>query len=255
MKLRKSQLLLAGLFLLSLLLCFVSVFFSFRVLCLLLGIALCFSLCGTLSSLCRSRALRTLLHGLRTALVLVVAVTGVWFFAVQIAIAHTASLPPKETVDFVVVLGAKTNGSRPSQILSRRIDAALEYLHAHPHVPAILCGGMGADETHTEASVMASALIDGGVDPTLLYREDSSTDTEENLKNAQEIIRSLTGKADAEILIVSSGFHLYRAGIICESLGMTPSYLAAEGASEWYWEMNYRIREFCGVITWTLGFR
>lgn len=232
---------------------FLTPFFSFCVLCLLSGLALVFSLLGSAKNACPAPRKKRVFSVLQAGLLLFVSAMGLWFVFVQIRISRTAALPPDKDVDFVVVLGAKTNGDRPSPILQRRLDTALSYLDSHPHVPAVLCGGMGQDETHTEASVMAAVLIHGGVDPSRIYTEDRSSNTEENLKNAQAIILSLTSKDKPKILLVSSSFHLYRAGLICESLGMTPSYLAAPGSEKWLWEANYRIREFCGVVMWTLG--
>ena len=50
---------------------------------------------------------------------------------------------PKETVDFVVVLGAKVRETGPSASLWDRIYGARDYLEAHPDGIAILSGCSG----------------------------------------------------------------------------------------------------------------
>ena len=63
---------------------------------------------------------------------------------------------PAQDAEFVLVLGAQTHGDRPSRTLRERLDLAAEYLEVHPAARVILSGGQGADETQTEASVMAA---------------------------------------------------------------------------------------------------
>jgi len=51
----------------------------------------------------------------------------------------------------VVVLGAQVVNSRPTLILAGRIQAAADYLTAHPDSVCIASGGRGADEDISEA--------------------------------------------------------------------------------------------------------
>ena len=61
---------------------------------------------------------------------------------------------PKESVDYVVVLGAKVNADGPSVSLMDRICAAYEYVESHPDTILVLSGGQGTDEPITEAECM-----------------------------------------------------------------------------------------------------
>ena len=55
--------------------------------------------------------------------------------------------------DAVIVLGAGVNGTEPSLSLRTRLDAALDYLEAHPDIPVVLTGGTGYGEEISEAAV------------------------------------------------------------------------------------------------------
>jgi hypothetical protein len=61
---------------------------------------------------------------------------------------------PNMACQYVIVLGCGVNGTEPSLSLRYRIDAACEYLTAHPDAVAVLSGGQGPDEDMTEAACM-----------------------------------------------------------------------------------------------------
>ena len=44
---------------------------------------------------------------------------------------------------YLLILGAKLFGDRPSLSLQNRLDVALEYLYSHPEVKVIVSGGQG----------------------------------------------------------------------------------------------------------------
>ena len=88
---------------------------------------------------------------------------------------------PEETVDYVVVLGAKTRVTGPSASLWDRIYAAYDYLEAHPDVTAVVSGGKGDDEPMAEALSMRDELVALGIDPERIWVEDQATSTWENL--------------------------------------------------------------------------
>ena len=96
---------------------------------------------------------------------------------------------PRDTDTTVVVLGCKVKNGAPSLMLGRRLNAAFEYLSAEPDVKVIVSGGKGDDESISEAQCMRDYLVDRGISPERIYMEDKSTDTDENLRFSQDIIR------------------------------------------------------------------
>ena len=64
--------------------------------------------------------------------------------------------------------------------LRTRLDAALDYLEAHPEIPVVLTGGTGYGEEISEAACMYDYLTAHGVEPGRLILEDQASNTAEN---------------------------------------------------------------------------
>ncbi|MGA9467104.1 MAG: YdcF family protein [Exiguobacterium marinum] len=113
------------------------------------------------------------------------------------------------TYRFVIILGAKVNGTRPSRALQHRIDVAAAYAKAHPHVELIATGGQGPDEGMAEALVIERELIAKGVDPARICIETTSTSTVENFEHTRPF-----WEGEAGVTIVTNDFHVPRARLI-----------------------------------------
>jgi len=147
-----------------------------------------------------------------------------------------------ENAYYAILLGAGLNGSTPSLTLLQRINAAVEYLYKNKNVKVVVSGGKGTRELYTEAEIMSKLLQTRGIEINRIIIEDNSTDTKENL----EYSKSMIG-IDRKIVIISSGYHLFRAKNIAKKLGYkdiggiagkTPSLLVP----------NYYVREYFAVI-------
>ena len=132
-------------------------------------------------------------------------------------------------VDAIIVLGAGLRNSTPSMILRTRLNAALQYLETRGDVPVIVSGGMGRGESITEAEAMFSYLSSHGVDEDLIWKEDSSTSTRENLAFSLALMQENgLDVENATIAIVSNEFHLFRAKLIAEKAGVEAVGVAAQ---------------------------
>ena len=172
---------------------------------------------------------------------------GVVIFAVTECIIIYASFgQPDADCDYIVVLGAKVNGTSPSLSLSDRIRAAESYLKAHPDTIAVLSGGKGEDEGIPEAHCMFNELTARGIDPERLWLESESTSTRENLRFCLALIEEKTGTRPETIGLVSSEYHLFRAGIFAKECGVTAIGIPA--ATSWFSiKLNYFMREVAGI--------
>ena len=153
---------------------------------------------------------------------------------------------PETACDFLVVLGAKVNPHGPSLALKNRIDAAYDYLTAHPDAIAILSGGQGPDEPMTEAQCMWEQLVARGIDPARLWLEGSSTNTWENLKFTRELLEANAGSAPEKIALVSSEFHLFRAQLFARRFGFDAVGVPASTTLP-VLKVNYFLREAVAV--------
>lgn len=147
---------------------------------------------------------------------------------------------------YLVVLGAKVHGSVPSRSLKERMDAACTYLTEHPDAVAIVSGGQGNGEDITEAECMREYLENKGIDPQRIWTEDKATNTLENLRFSLDIILEKTGQRPDKIAIVSSEYHLHRAGMFAGWLDIDADLIRAEtDIAPLRW--NYFLREIFAV--------
>jgi len=118
----------------------------------------------------------------------------------------------------VVVLGCHVKGTEPSLMLARRLDAAYDYMIENSDVKCVVTGGKGTGEDITEADAMKLYLMDKGIDSERILKEDKSTNTLENLTFAKNILEK--NDLNGDIVIVTDGFHQYRASLVAEKLGL-----------------------------------
>jgi len=177
----------------------------------------------------------------------VAAVITLW---VILRSAHPKSIP---SCDHIIVLGAGVRGTVPSMSLQERIDAAYSYLLANPNAIAVLSGGQGKGEFITEAACMYRELTNMGIDGSRLILEEASTSTMENLIFSLDVIEAHTGLRPRQIGIVSSQYHIFRACLFAQNLGLDP--IGIPGKVSWFpLSLNYYPREVIAVWKyWVLG--
>jgi uncharacterized SAM-binding protein YcdF (DUF218 family) len=153
--------------------------------------------------------------------------------------------------DFVIVLGAglRPDGGVPP-LLASRLDRGHEVWAAldqrEPPFPPMLIvsGGKGSDERQSEASAMASYLVDRGFPADRLLLEDQSRSTEENLVLSKAIMDKV--RLGAQATVVTSDFHAFRAALLARRLGLQAQVTGARVAA--YYRPSAALREFAAVF-------
>ena len=205
------------------------------------GLVICYELLALLSlwEMAFAKLLRTILTICVCLGLLAAAITGT-------VIGHASLGSPETACDYIVVLGCGVNGTEPSLSLQNRIDGAYAYLTAHPNAVCVVSGGQGPGEDMTEAACMKRELVEMGIDPDRIWEEGQSTSTKENLEFSLAVIEEKAGYRPAVIGIVSSEYHLYRAGLMAGDLGV--SSVGIPGKTTWFtlWA-NYHMREIVAV--------
>ncbi len=176
------------------------------------------------------------------AVALVVGLGVVWCGVLSWRMASAMGTEPDEPAT-LIVLGCKVEGDRPSVALLRRVDTAADYLLAHPSVRVIVSGGQGPDELISEAEAMRRALVDRGVDEERILVEDRSTSTLENLTFSKEILTE--NGLGTSAIVVSEGYHMYRALRVADRVGLDAQGLAAPSAA-WVLPTSW-VREWFGI--------
>lgn len=144
----------------------------------------------------------------------------------------------------VIVLGCKVNGTKPSLMLSKRLEAAYDYLDEHKNAVCIVSGGQGSNEGISEAQCMYNYLTEKGISSERIILEDKSTTTSENLKFSKEIIEQRGYSKD--IAIVTDGFHEFRAGMLARKVGLNPTG-AVSADTPLYLLATYHFRETIAI--------
>lgn len=158
---------------------------------------------------------------------------------------------PEQPRNYLIVLGAKVDGTAPSLLLQDRIDAAYSYLEAYPSTICIATGGQGEGESISEAQCIANQLTAMGIDEGRIWLEDKSACTSENIRNSITLIEGRTGKAPQYVAILSNDFHLYRASLMAADYGLDAIYVASNttGTAN---RIGYTLREIFALWKYLL---
>ena len=159
--------------------------------------------------------------------------------------AAAGNRPAADAPCTVVVLGCQVlEDGRPSLMLQGRVQAAYDYLAAHPDAVCIASGGQNGTEPESEARCIRQALADRGIGEDRILLEERSRSTEENLAFSAAIIRE-QGLPTAAV-IASDSFHQLRAAVWAERNGLTP--YAAPCAGPWFLTAGYWAREAAALL-------
>ena len=146
--------------------------------------------------------------------------------------------------EYVLILGAGLKGDRLSPALESRMKLAFEYLKSNPSSKVIVSGGQGPGEDITEADAMRRYLVERGINEGRIIKEDKSTSTMENLRLSKSIISGNT--TSAEILIITSDYHVFRAKMLAKRAGILPYVIYAK--TPYYMLPNSYLREYFALI-------
>ena len=186
-----------------------------------------------------AQRLRRILTFLLCLAVIAAAVTGLLIYG-------ESKGEPDTDCRYIVVLGAGVNGTVPSLSLRERLNAAYDYLTAHPDAVAVVSGCQGDGEDISEAQCMYQELVKMGISPERIWMEDLAENTRQNLQFSLDIIEERTGQRPDTVGIVSSEYHLYRAGFFAREQGLTPVGVPAK--TSWVsLRINYYLREIAAV--------
>lgn len=166
---------------------------------------------------------------------------------VEVIIIRYGTATPSAGADYVLVLGCQVKGTNPSYALTKRLDAAYDYLMDNPDTPVILSGGQGLGEDVTEAHAMAEYLKKKGLPESRMFLEDKSQNTDESIRYSMELMES----PDATVVLVTNHFHVFRGVGVAKKQGL--SNVEGLGApTKWYTVPNQYMREGFAVIKYKL---
>lgn len=171
---------------------------------------------------------------------------GIGFFGfvlIEGIIIHASMGKAQAHADYLIILGAKVNGTHPSLILRYRIEAGAEYLKQNPETMVIASGGQGADEGISEAQCIYNELVKLGIEPERIILEEQSTNTRENLLYSSEFLQ----KGENSVVVTTTDFHLFRAVQLAKKCGYR-SVSGNNAKSVWWLIPTNYTREFFAIL-------
>lgn len=160
----------------------------------------------------------------RLVLFVVVGYASLSVFSVWSAARHDDH---NERVDAIIILGAAQYNGRPSPVLRRRLDHALELYKTHRKSLVVVTGGRQEGDTTTEASVSAKYLIKRGIPDARIEREVQGRDTYQSIAASA---RFLKRAKVTRVLFVTDGYHAARVKGIGREVGLT-SFVSPVGGA------------------------
>ncbi|WEV76213.1 YdcF family protein [Bifidobacterium sp. ESL0800] len=212
---------------------------------------------------------------------LLIALEGLWFFFTFAALLLYSTiyriLPRRRKYDYIIILGAGLQGTKPTPLLRGRIDKAVDLWNRQDrHGLFVVSGGQGADEEISEAEAMKRYLVEvRGVPATAIIKEDRSTTTLENLRNCKAIMDQRDGVSGIgsgegtvvsqtsetkskrlermknrlscpyRVAVVTSDYHVFRASEYARQLGLKSDGIGSH-TKGYYWPTAF-IREFIAI--------
>lgn len=180
---------------------------------------------------------------------LMIGMGGILFVVVEGCIISGFGAKGPAGLDYVIVLGAQMKAHGPSPVLKMRLDTAYDYLEDNPNTMVIVSGAKGNDEHISEAQGMYDYLVERGVAPERIIREDKSRNTNQNIAFSSEFL----DKEKDSVGIVTNNFHIFRATHIAKKDGFAQVYGIA-APTELGMQANNMLREFFGIMKdWLVG--
>ena len=149
-----------------------------------------------------------------------VLIAAVYFLVSLLQVWNTGRSADRQPVGAIVVLGAAQYDGRPSPQLQARLDHALELWNLNLASYIVVTGGKQEGDRFTEAAASRKFLESNGVASDLIFEENSGTTTYASLFAVSQVARDLK---IARVLIVSDPFHLLRAELIANEVGLKAS--------------------------------
>lgn len=119
--------------------------------------------------------------------------------------------------DVAIVLGASVTDTEVSPVLRERLNHGI-WLYQNGYVDyLILTGGVGEGDTLSEAYVSKQYVLSQGISEEVIFLEDESGITEENLQNAKAIMDTHNWET---AIVVSDPLHMKRAMLMAEDYGI-----------------------------------
>ncbi len=134
--------------------------------------------------------------------------------------------------DCILVLGAKTEGDKPSGVLKDRLDVAIELYFAGAAPKLLMSGDHGTTE-YDEPYVMKKYALEHGVPSCDIFCDHAGFNTYDSLARAKKVFGC------EKVIAVTQGFHIYRTVFLGKAVGLD-IYGVKSDRSSYYFSNHVR---------------
>lgn len=171
------------------------------------------------------------------------------FVAFLLSSLLSAALPVPRRPRVIIVLGSGLIDGEVPPLLRGRLDRAVAAWHravaASGESPILIpSGGRGPDEPRPEGEAMARYLVHRGIPDAAVHAETRSRNTRENLVFSRAIIDERG--AEGPVLIVTSDYHVLRAGLLARTVLPGARVVGARTAA--YFVPSAFLREYVALL-------
>lgn len=178
----------------------------------------------------------------------ILALIGIIVLGFMVSIYAEARGDEAREVDAIIILGAAQWNCVPTEVFEARLQHGLDLYNQEYAEYIIVTGGRQEADRCTEAGTGRSWLMERGVPQEAILMENEGRDTWGNLEGAKIAAEA---KGIESVLIVSDGFHLFRAERMANAVGFETYTSPAPDSPIRPWspaEFSYIIRETVAVI-------
>ncbi|GLH70969.1 hypothetical protein GETHPA_25020 [Geothrix rubra] len=124
---------------------------------------------------------------------------------------------PLAPADLILVLGRRLQDDRPTPVFEARLAHAVELWRRGLAPRILVAGGVTGQAALSEAEAGRAWLLAQGIPAEAVRVEDQSQHTLENLFHVRDTLRA---EGWRDLILVSDGLHLARAGALARGLGL-----------------------------------
>ena len=163
-------------------------------------------------------------------------------------------LQSRSTVDAIVVLGAAQYDGRPSPQLRARLDHVVTLWNLPVAPVVVVTGGKQTGDRFTEAEASRDYLVSRGLPVEVIVIESRGESTYQSLEAVRDAARANQWQ---RLVLVSDPYHLKRAQLVAEELGMDAEVSATrDGVVSGSGALRRNVREALGIMVGRItGFR
>ncbi len=157
---------------------------------------------------------------------------------------------PDPGQDYIIILGCyfRKDGTL-TPLLKGRVDRAIDFWKTQKEATGreacfVPSGGQGKDEVMPEAEAMERYLLERGIPPERILKEDRSVNTFQNMTFSKELIEHQ--KQEAKVVFATTNYHVFRSGVWASLAGLRAEGMGAR--TRWWFWPNAFMREVAGLL-------